>query len=103
MTGFDPLKRQDRGELPAKEEGEYEYVSDKQGATPGKEETHAEPAVLYQPQGEDESDTGAGRVVPVKGSSADHKIPVVNVCIKFEWPSGPSPAPGYGPIPEVEF
>jgi RHS repeat-associated protein len=26
-----------------------------------------------------------------------YKIPIVGVCIKFEWPSGPSPAPGYGP------
>lgn len=28
------------------------------------------------------------------------KIPVVETCIRFEWPSGPSPAPSYGPYPE---
>jgi len=49
VNSFDPLKRQDRGGLPAKEEGGYEGVA--------------------QPLGEDESDTGAGRVVPVKGSA----------------------------------
>lgn len=30
------------------------------------------------------------------------KIPVFEVCIKFEWPSGPSPAPSYPPPPVPE-
>ncbi len=28
------------------------------------------------------------------------EIPLVHLCISFEWPSGPSPAPSYGPYPE---
>ena len=28
------------------------------------------------------------------------EIPLVHLCIRFEWPSGPSPAPSYGPYPE---
>jgi hypothetical protein len=33
----------------SQEEGEYEYISDYQGAENGKGEAHIEPAVLYQP------------------------------------------------------
>jgi hypothetical protein len=25
------------------------------------------------------------------------EVPIVHVCVEFEWPSGPSPAPSYGP------
>jgi hypothetical protein len=49
VNSFDPLKRQDRGGLPAKEEGEYEYASNHQGGESGKPEAHVEAAVLYQP------------------------------------------------------
>jgi hypothetical protein len=45
------------------EEGEYEYAADPHGSTQGKEEPHAEPAVLVQPL---TSETGgAATVQPV--------------------------------------
>jgi RHS repeat-associated protein len=43
---------------------------------------------------------GHGRPQPKKECPPGyHKIPIVEVCIKFEWPSGPSPAPSYPPLP----
>jgi|HubBroStandDraft_2_1064218.scaffolds.fasta_scaffold10323_3 hypothetical protein len=43
---------------------------------------------------------GHGRPQPKKECPPGyHKIPIVEVCIKFEWPSGPSPAPSYPPMP----
>jgi hypothetical protein len=33
----------------SQEEGEYEYATDHQGSTPGREEAHLESAILVQP------------------------------------------------------
>jgi hypothetical protein len=41
------------------EEGDYEYISEQQGGTQGKE-AHIEPAVLYEPLNEEEASDGEG-------------------------------------------
>jgi RHS repeat-associated protein len=44
---------------------------------------------------------GGGHAKPQKSCPKGYyKIPWVEICIKFEWPSGPSPAPSYPPPPE---
>jgi hypothetical protein len=44
---------------------------------------------------------GHGKPQPKKKCPTGYsEIPLVHVCIRFEWPSGPSPAPSYGPYPE---
>jgi hypothetical protein len=63
VNSFDPLKRQDRGGLPAKEEGGYEEIA----YHDGKEEPHIEPAVLVQPLTNEEggATTTLGSIVPL--------------------------------------
>ncbi len=43
---------------------------------------------------------GGGPEAKKKCPPGYSEIPLVHLCISFEWPSGPSPAPSYGPYPE---
>jgi hypothetical protein len=69
------------------EEGEYEYATDHQGGTPGKEEAHVEPAVLYQPLTENATSDSSGAGEPeswsrilIKGGPGGHGCAKRHTC-----------------------